>query len=79
MQAAGVQACAKHFSKSPFLPFNKVMPRLTNVVGNEQELNRGTISSNIDDRTNHEVRPERSVPHSNINPNSYTYGHLQTR
>jgi hypothetical protein len=24
-------------------------------VGNEQELNRGSISSNIGDRTNHEV------------------------
>ncbi|OAQ58286.1 beta-glucosidase [Purpureocillium lilacinum] len=37
MQAAGVQACAKH------------------VIGNEQEKNRHTISSNIDDRTNHEL------------------------
>ena len=38
MQAAGVQACAKHF------------------IGNEQELNRDTMSSNIDDRTVHEVK-----------------------
>lgn len=38
--------------------FDNFMPRLTNAVGNEQELNRGTISSNIDDRTNHEVRPK---------------------
>ncbi|OAQ58172.1 beta-glucosidase [Pochonia chlamydosporia 170] len=37
MQAAGVQACAKH------------------VIGNEQEQNREGISSNIDDRTNHEL------------------------
>lgn len=37
MQAAGVQACAKHY------------------LGNEQELNRGTISSNIADRVNHEL------------------------
>ncbi|KAK5111353.1 hypothetical protein LTR62_005193 [Meristemomyces frigidus] len=37
MQAAGVQACAKHF------------------IGNEQELNRETMSSNIDDRTLHEL------------------------
>ncbi|KAF7877017.1 uncharacterized protein EAF02_008237 [Botrytis sinoallii] len=37
MQAAGVQACAKHY------------------LGNEQELNRGTMSSNIVDRVNHEL------------------------
>ncbi|KAK3688775.1 glycosyl hydrolase family 3 N terminal domain-containing protein [Podospora appendiculata] len=37
MQAAGVQANAKHF------------------IGNEQELNRETMSSNIDDRTMHEL------------------------
>lgn len=37
MQAAGVQACAKHF------------------IGNEQELNRDSMSANIDDRTLHEL------------------------
>jgi beta-glucosidase len=37
MQAAGVQACAKHY------------------LGNEQEKNRETISSNIADRVNHEL------------------------
>ncbi|KAM3083025.1 hypothetical protein ACMFMF_002675 [Clarireedia jacksonii] len=37
MQAAGVQACAKHY------------------LGNEQELNRNTMSANINDRTTHEL------------------------
>ncbi|KAF7854757.1 hypothetical protein EAF04_010325 [Stromatinia cepivora] len=37
MQAAGVQACAKHY------------------LGNEQELNRDKVSSNIADRVNHEL------------------------
>ncbi|KAK6434858.1 hypothetical protein LTR95_008956 [Oleoguttula sp. CCFEE 5521] len=37
MQAAGVQACAKHY------------------IGNEQEKNRETMSSSIDDRTVHEL------------------------
>lgn len=37
MQAAGVQACAKHY------------------IGNEQELNRDSMSANIPDRTNHEL------------------------
>jgi len=37
MQAAGVQACAKHY------------------IGNEQEKNRDTINSVIDDRVNHEL------------------------
>ena len=37
IQAAGAQACAKHY------------------IGNEQEHNRETMSSNIDDRTVHEV------------------------
>ncbi|KAB8292162.1 hypothetical protein EYC80_007905 [Monilinia laxa] len=37
MQAAGVQACAKHY------------------LGNEQELNRETLSTNIADRVNHEL------------------------
>ncbi|PMD37755.1 glycoside hydrolase family 3 protein [Hyaloscypha variabilis F] len=37
MQAAGVQACAKHY------------------IGNEQELNRASMSANIDDRTLHEL------------------------
>jgi len=37
MQAAGVQACAKHY------------------LGNEQEKNRETMSSNIADRVNHEL------------------------
>ncbi|KAJ8061602.1 hypothetical protein OCU04_009408 [Sclerotinia nivalis] len=37
MQAAGVQACAKHY------------------LGNEQELNRDKMSSNIADRVNHEL------------------------
>jgi beta-glucosidase len=37
MQAAGVQACAKHY------------------IGNEQEKNRETMSSNIGDRVNHEL------------------------
>ncbi|RFU35213.1 hypothetical protein B7463_g1094, partial [Scytalidium lignicola] len=37
MQAAGVQACAKHY------------------IANEQEKNRDQISSNIDDRTIHEL------------------------
>jgi beta-glucosidase len=37
MQAAGVQACAKHY------------------LGNEQEKNRETMSSNIADRANHEL------------------------
>lgn len=37
MQAAGVQACAKHY------------------IGNEQELNRETMSSTIADRVNHEL------------------------
>ena len=37
MQAAGVQACLKHF------------------LGNEQELNRGSMSADIPDRVNHEL------------------------
>jgi beta-glucosidase len=37
MQAAGVQANAKHY------------------IANEQELNRNTMSSNVDDRTMHEL------------------------
>jgi len=37
MQAAGAQACVKHF------------------IGNEQEHSRNSISSNIDDRTLHEL------------------------
>ncbi|KAH8591088.1 glycoside hydrolase family 3 protein [Bisporella sp. PMI_857] len=37
MQAAGVQACAKHY------------------IGNEQEKNRDTINTIIDDRVNHEL------------------------
>ena len=57
MQGSGVQACAKHFSK---ITMNKVASDLTELilratVGNEQELNRETMSSNIDDRTLHEV------------------------
>jgi len=52
MQAAGVQACAKHFSKSV-----SHISRPSNIVlvGNEQEKNRDTINSQIDDRVNHEV------------------------
>ncbi|RQM08641.1 hypothetical protein DH86_00000362 [Scytalidium sp. 3C] len=57
MQAAGVQACAKHFSKDgtilQYIQGNHILTMDT--VGNEQELNRDSISSNIDSRTTHEV------------------------
>ena len=58
MQSSGVQACAKHFSKVSRSKAISSTVKLTiyAIVGNEQELNRSTMSANIDDRTLHEVR-----------------------
>lgn len=62
MQAAGVQACAKHF------------------IGNEQELNRGTMSSNIGDRTLHELYlwPFAEAVRANVSSVMCSYNKLNT-
>lgn len=56
MQAAGVQACAKHFSKFQRYRPSTVARRVNSrIVGNEQENQRSSINSVIDDRVNHEA------------------------
>ncbi|CZS94149.1 probable beta-D-glucoside glucohydrolase [Rhynchosporium agropyri] len=62
MQAAGVQACAKHF------------------LGNEQEHNRESASSNIDDRTVHELYmwPFAEAVRANVSSIMCSYNKLDT-
>ncbi|KAL2059938.1 hypothetical protein VTL71DRAFT_10093 [Oculimacula yallundae] len=62
MQAAGVQACAKHY------------------LGNEQEYARTTQSSNIDDRTTHELYlwPFAEAVRANVSSVMCSYNKLNT-
>ena len=56
MQGGGVQACAKHYVNKYVLIQDQLQPTdILSRLSSEQEIKRMTSSSNVDDRTQHEV------------------------
>ena len=71
IQSNGVQACAKVSHESFITKHRKqslTCCSAQHVIGNEQELNRRTMSANIDDRTLHELYmwPFADAIHANV-------------
>ena len=55
MQQGGVQACAKHFVNKYAIYWDKFTQQLTVTRNSDQEHKRTMSSSNVDDRTQHEL------------------------